>query len=73
MAPVPGKVCVESVNLGIRAQKVSAESVKLCYKKVMVMLDQPIDDIEPNVHAGLNLLERSKSRKMTIDMYLGFI
>ena len=51
-APTVGKVCDESVNLVLKAQKVSAESVKLCYKKVMVRLDLPIVDIEPNVHSG---------------------
>ena len=35
-------------------------------------MDQPIVDIEPNIHSGLNLLERSSTRKMTLDLYLGF-
>ena len=70
--PTVGQVCDKSVNFVLKSQKVSAESVKLSYKKVMVQLNQPIVDLEPNVHAGLNLLERSNSGKMTLDLYLGY-
>ena len=71
-SPTVGIICEEAANLELKSQKVNPESINLCYQEAIAWLDQPIVDIEPSVHSGLNLIQKSLTRKLVLEMYLGY-